>query len=201
MVQIKNCLPSSSIIDKLPQPTQSLGVAYFFFDGRDGRTELQLHNNLIRSLISQLSDARHGGIPENLEKLHDKYKDQQPLDDELQEVLRHILNAFSSAYIVIDALDECTDRQKTLDWVNELFARTDQNLGKHLHMVVTSRPERDIEKVFGMLDQPSIDVGETTANKDIVTYLERQMGTQFQEYDVSTRNNIETKLRKGAEGS
>ena len=198
---MKNCLLSSSIIDKLPQPTRSLGMAYFFFDGRDGQTELQLHSKLIRSLVYQLTDTRHGGIPVYLAELHKKCGVQQPSDDQLQDILRHILNGLSGAYIVIDALDECTDRQKTLDWVNELVAHTDRNVGKRLHIVVTSRPERDIEKVFGALDQHSIDVGETTANQDIVKYLEHQMGAQFQDYDEITRNKIESSLRAHAEGS
>ena len=196
-----DCLPSASIIDKLPQPSQSLGIAYFFFDGRDGQTELQLHNKLIRSLISQLSDTRHGGIPVKLKELYEKCGDQQPLDDQLQDTLRHILDGLSDAYIVIDAVDECTDRQKTLDWVNELVACTDQNVGKRLHIVVTSRPEQDIGEVFGALDQHSIDVGETTANKDITTYLKHHMKLQFQQYDENTRKKIENSLTEGAEGS
>ena len=196
-----DCLPSASIIDKLPQPSQSLGIAYFFFDGRDGQTELQLHNKFIRSLISQLSDTRHGGIPVKLKELYEKCGDQQPLDDQLQDTLRHILDGLSDAYIVIDAVDECTDRQKTLDWVNELVAHTDRNVGKHLHIVATSRREQDIGEVFGALDQHSIDVGETTANKDITTYLKHHMKLQFQQYDENTRKKIENSLTEGAEGS
>ena len=196
-----DCLPSASIIDRLPQPSQSLGIAYFFFDGRDGQTELQLHHKFIRSLISQLSDTRHGGIPVKLKKLYEKCGDQQPLDIQLQDTLRHILEGLSDAYIVIDALDECTDRQKTLDWVNELVAHIDHNVGKRLHIMVTSRPERDIENVFGAFDQDSIDVGQTTANQDIVKYLEQQMETQFKDYDGITRNKIESSLRVHAEGS
>ena len=196
-----DCLPSASIIDKLPQPTQSLGIAYFFFDGRDGQTELQLHNKLIRSLISQLSDTRHGGIPLKLKELYKTCGDQQPLDDQLQDTLRHILDGLSGAYIVIDALDECTDRQRTLGWIKELVAHTDRNVGKRLHIVVTSRPERDIEKVFGVLDQHSINVGEMTANQDIAKYLEQQIEIQFQDYNEITRNKIEDSLRARAEGS
>ena len=198
---MKNCLPSSSIIDKLPHPTLSLGIAYFFFDGRDGQTELQLHSKLIRSLMYQLTDTRHGGIPVNLAELHKKCGVHQPSDDQLQDILRHILNGLSGAYIVIDALDECTDHQKTLDWVNELVTHKDRNVGRRLHIAVTSRPERDIEKVFGALDQDSIDVGQTTANHDIVKFLEQQMETQFNDYDGITRNKIESSLRAHAEGS
>ena len=65
----KTCRLSSSIIDKLPEATETLGIAYFFFDGRDSQKELQLHNKLIRALISQLSDGRHGGITVKLADL------------------------------------------------------------------------------------------------------------------------------------
>ena len=121
------------------------------------------------------------------------------MDDQLQDILRDILYGFSDAYIVIDALDECSDRQKTLDWVKELV--TDRKAGESLHIVVTSRPEPDIEKIFRTLDQHSIGVGETTANQDIMKYLELQMESQFHKYDENTRKEIESRLRERAEGS
>ena len=137
-----------------------LGIAYFFFDGRDSQKDLQLHNMLIRSLISQLSDTQHGGITE---KLADLYKRcggiRQPSDVQLQNVLRDILDNFSRVYIVIDALDECTDRKKTLNWVNKLISDTNRK-ASNLHIMVTSRPEIDIHDVFVVVDPHSVDVGE-----------------------------------------
>jgi hypothetical protein len=198
--RIKNRPLSSSIIDVLPPPTPSDGIAYFFFDGRDGQTELQLHNKLIRSLISQLSDIRHGGISECLVDLHKNCGAQQPLDDQLQNVLTDILDGFTHAYIVIDALDECIDRKTTLNWINKLVAdRKTQNL----HIVATSRPELDIKEVFRALDPHSIDVGEATANHDIMKYITLQMKSksEFTKYDENTRMQVELQLAKSAEGS
>ncbi|KAF8817221.1 hypothetical protein BYT27DRAFT_7074974, partial [Phlegmacium glaucopus] len=86
-VQVKTCLLSSSIVDNLLQLDPSLGVTYFFFNGRDSQTELQSHYKLIRSLISQFSDKRYGGIPVELVNLHRKYGAQQPLDSQLQDTL------------------------------------------------------------------------------------------------------------------
>ena len=63
--EIKTCPLSSLIIDKLPEATESLGIAYFLFDRRDSQNALQLHNKLIWSLLSQLSDRWHGGMTEN----------------------------------------------------------------------------------------------------------------------------------------
>ena len=193
---------SSWIFDKLPEAKKSLGIGYFFFDGRDSQSELQLHNKLIRTLISQLSDRRHGGITEDSElaNLYNRCGEfQQPSDEQLQNVLRDILDKFSHAYIMIDALDECTERGKTLNWVNEFISDTDRK-AVNLHIVVTSRPERDISEVFAALDPHSIDVGEANT-KDIMEYLKRQIAKKFTKYEESTQEKIMLELERHAEGS
>ena len=123
----------------------------------------------------------------------------QPSDEQLQNVLCDILSKFSQAYIMIDALDECTDREKTLNWVNKLISDTNRKAA-NLHIVVTSRPERDIHDIFVALDPHPIDVGE--ANKeDIVEYLKLQMESKFTKYDENTRAKIMSELEEHAEGS
>ena len=190
-------LLSSWIFDKLPESTESLGIAYFFFDGRDSQKELQLHNKLIRTLISQLSDTRHGGISDDLANLYKRCGNfQQPSDEQLQNVLRDILDGFSQAYIIIDALDECTDREKTLNWAKKLISDTSRNL----HIVVTSRPERDIEEIFAALDPHPVDVG-VANTEEIVEYLKVQMESKFMKHDEETRAKIMSELEKHAEGS
>ena len=100
---------------------------------------------------------------------------------------------------MIDALDECTDREKTLNWVDKLISDTNGKAA-NLHIVITSRPERDIHKVFTALDPHSIDVGETNT-KDIVEYLKLRMETKFTKYDETTRVKIMSDLEEHAEGS
>ena len=124
---------------------------------------------------------------------------QQPSDEQLQNVLHDILDGFSRAYIVIDALDECTDREKTLNWVNKLISDVDRKAA-NLHIVVTSRPEMDIAEVFTALDPHSIDAGEANT-KDIVEYLRLQMESKFTKYDGNTRAKIMSKLEEHGEGS
>ena len=193
-------LLSSSIIDKLSQENPPFGIAYFFFDGRDSQTDLQLHDGLIRSLISQFSHQR-GGTPTELADLYKRCGDHhQPSVHQLQNTLRDILDGFLRAYIVIDALDECTDREKTLTWVNTLLSDTNRPVG-NLHILVTSRLERDIETVFRAFDPDSIDIGEVAANRDILNYLELEMKSKFKQYTESTRTQIKSALREGAEGS
>ena len=124
---------------------------------------------------------------------------QQPSEEQLQNVLCDILDNFSQAYVMIDALDECTDREKTLNWVNKLISNTNRKAA-NLHIVVTSRPEIDIHDVFAALDPHSIDVGEANT-KDIVEYLMLQMESKFTKYDENTRAKIMLELKLHVEGS
>ena len=189
---------SSAIIEQLSRKDAQHGIAYFFFDGRDSQSELQLHDKLIRSLILQFS---RGKIPAELADLYERCNHHQPSVNQLEKTLRDILNRFPYAYIVIDALDECTEREMTLNWVNKLVVGTDWK-AKNLHIVVTSRPEPNIQEVFKGLDQHPIDVGEADENQDIMKYLKFQMAkSKFKKYDENTQSKIESRLAKGAEGS
>ena len=100
---------------------------------------------------------------------------------------------------MIDALDECIDREKTLNWANKLILDINCNAA-NFHILVTSRPERDIHKIFAALDPHSFDVGETNT-KDIVEYLNLHMESKFTKYDENTRAKIKSELEKHAEGS
>ncbi|KAG6912639.1 hypothetical protein DXG01_013184, partial [Tephrocybe rancida] len=142
-----------------------------------------------------------GGIPTKLADLYKHCGDhQQPLVNQLQDVLRNILDGFSHAYLVIDALDECANREETLVWVSRVISDTDR-AADNLHIMVTSRPERDIEEVLGMFDPGAIDVGNTTANQDIIKYLEHQMQLKLKRYNKNMREEIMSSLREHAEGS
>ena len=62
-------------------------------------------------------------------------------------VLRDIFDRFSQAYIMIDALDECTECEKTLNWVDKLISDTSRKPA-NLHIVVTSWTEREINELL-----------------------------------------------------
>ena len=85
----------------------------------------------------------------------------------------------------------------TLNWVNELVS----NMGRKAKNLITSQPELDIQNIFVVLDQESIDVGEATANQDIIKYLKCQMELKFNKYDENIRKEIESGLKGWVEGS
>ncbi|KAF9479769.1 hypothetical protein BDN70DRAFT_833908, partial [Pholiota conissans] len=186
----------STIIEKIiklhEEKPESVAYAHFFFDGRDSQKDLQLHDKLLRSLIWQIS-SQCNGIPAVLADLYGKgYK--QPSINSLQDTLRRIIEGFNSVYIIIDSLDECVERKKTLPWIQQIISGEMDNI----HMVVASRPERDISDTFKLLDVNLVDLV-NEINEDIARYLDKEVRL-LTKWDESTRENVKSTLREGAQG-
>ena len=98
----------------------SSAMAYFYFDFQD--REKQQCQGLIRSLITQFSDQCKT-TPEALERLYSKFepRGQQPDLDELATTLNRILQEFQQAYIIVDALDECTEWDALLKLIEDVL--------------------------------------------------------------------------------
>lgn len=178
----------------------TLACAYFFFDGRDSQKALQQHENLIRSLILQFSHQCGGGMPAPLVQLYRMCMDghQQPPIDSLHDTLQQILAAFDQAYIIIDALDECADRNNVLNWIQKISSWK----GARLHLLATSRPEPDIKKQLGSLDPSCICLEEESNNNDIETYINWMLDTndQLRDFNKETQDKIKVALKDGAKG-
>ncbi|KAH9474191.1 hypothetical protein JR316_0013506 [Psilocybe cubensis] len=189
----------SLIIKKLPEANSSTGICYFFFDARDGQTDSQLYMNFIRSLIHQLCDFRHGGIPQELVNLYTKCGSSQPLDEQLEETLQKILEGFDHVFIAIDALDECLDRQRTLDWVKKLLTKSQGQT--NIHLIITSRRETDISNIFHNFRGDHIDLV-NSENKDIEQYITQKMKSDnLRKFDEQHQFEIKQKLLSCADGS
>lgn len=174
----------------------SIACAYFFFDRRDSQKSLQLHGNLIRSLILQLWD-QCDGTPAALVELYGKGH-QQPSIGALEETLRQVIDEFDEVFIMIDALDECTERASVLKWIE---TSTIWNVGK-LHLLVTSRPEKEIGDRLKLLQPAQISVEREAKNRDIEIHLDRILSTDnaFTLWDDENRGLIKTTLLERADG-
>ena len=192
-------LSSSAIIHNLLQQFNS-ATAYFFFDGRDSQKDFQLHHKLIRSLIWQFSLKLGGRVPKFLMNLymHCGNGHQEPTLDDLQNTLKGILGGFSSTFIILDALDECTEREKILNWIQTYVFRKDVNLG--LHLIVTSRPEQEINDQFQ--SHHSIDLVKESGNHDLIAYLDHQLQNNpaFQKWKSDTQEQIKSTLIEKSDG-
>ena len=123
---------------------------------------------------------------------------QEPTLDDLQNTLLRIIDGFSLTFIILDALDECTEREKLLDWVQTFILGKDINLG--LHLIVTSRPDQEIEDKFKSCHY--LDLVEESENDDLIVYLDYQLENDsvLQKWRFDTRKQIKSTLLEKGDG-
>ena len=156
--------------------SRQASLAFFYCDFRDDQKKDR--RGLLSSLLVQLCDqsdaycailsdfylANHNGS---------KYASDSELVQCLQAMLK--LSKQATAYIVIDALDECSTstgmlspRDNVLGFVKELVTLQ----APSLRICVTSRPEADIEPVLSPLAFRSVSLhGESGQAQDIADYV------------------------------
>ncbi|KAJ7638019.1 ankyrin repeat-containing domain protein [Mycena polygramma] len=113
--------------------TPNFGIAYFYFDFRD--EQKQLVENMLRSIIMQLSEQS----PTPYSVLDEHFNSCQggkfPTYDNLLAMLDTIVSQFTGTYIVLDALDECNEHDRLVQ-----FLATLRGWAKPVHLLVASQP-------------------------------------------------------------
>ncbi|MCJ1357579.1 MAG: hypothetical protein MMC33_007575 [Icmadophila ericetorum] len=99
------------------------------------------HNKL--AAVREGEQQEHDTIPSlALELLYSSCDEsRQPSVEELLTTLRTMTREFAESFIILDALDECTQRKELLKSVKEIIRWYLDNL----HILVTSQKERDIQ--------------------------------------------------------
>jgi hypothetical protein len=147
-------------------------VVYFFFDFND--IEKQKYEKMIRSLITQLS-LRCASMPRVLAALFSSCMngEQQPTSDTLLTTLQQMTQEFNEIFVILDALDECKERQELLEDIDKIAG---WRKGK-LHILVTSRREKDIEESLDILanDQRKVCIQSALVNDDIRAYVQKRL--------------------------
>lgn len=168
---------SSTIINEVLQESRSksdVAVAYFYFDFND--VEKQKPDRMIRSIITQLSrqSTRNLGELESLFSTCDN-GGRQPDVERLMVVLKEVVESSDETYIVLDALDECSDREVLMESIEQV---QDWKLPQ-LHMLITSRRLIDIEESLDPLITPhcKICIQSALVNADILTYVHERLQT------------------------
>ena len=97
---------------------------------------------MTKSLVTQLSQQCIR-IPPLLDALFGSSNNgqRQPSVEALLDALRQMSEEFPATYIILDALDECTDREALMSTIETVASWQLESL----HVIVTSRKERDIE--------------------------------------------------------
>ena len=191
---------SSTIIEDVYhhcESNASFAIAYFYFDFNDA--EKQQSDNLICSLITQLS-LQSPSCPDALAALYSQNQDgqRQPTTESLMTTLKSILRGFQHAYVILDALDECGDREQLLSLIEDI---TEWKLGT-LHMLTTSRKEQDIDDCLGPLVSAKINLESALVNVDIQTHLHERLrnDAKLKKWPTKVHEQIEVALMKKADG-
>jgi hypothetical protein len=101
-------------------------------------------------------------------------------------------------YVILDALDECTDREGLLAFLQEVTASKPRDL----HIMATSRREKDIKDELGPVADHNINIQSAIVDEDIRVYIRDRMATdtKLKKWPDSVRNEIMTALMEKAGG-
>ncbi|KAK8229419.1 ankyrin repeat-containing domain protein [Phyllosticta capitalensis] len=136
---------SSTVIEDLDRADASVKPVYFYFDFAD--INKQSLENAIRSLIRQLYLQRKD-VQDRVNTLYAEHGHgtSSPKLEALNATFQSMIHQIGEVWIVLDALDECLSRNDyptggLLHWIGSLLGSHQSNV----HLLVTSRPEQDIE--------------------------------------------------------
>jgi hypothetical protein len=121
-----------------------IGIAYFFFTFNDDSK--QDASAMLRALVLQLSTQLKNNHA-LLSRLHSRYSNSTPPNQDLEDCMHQLVQAFEHVYIILDALDE-SPRNKHRRGVLEALVTIQEWSEPGLHLLVTSREETDIRDVL-----------------------------------------------------
>ena len=175
-------------------------TAYFYFEYNDQGK--QSCDAMLRSLIGQLSQQCPKGI-DILDALYVACGSgtSQPTLSMLMKTMRELVTGSANVFIVLDALDECIERDDLMANLEELaMCELDS-----LHLLATSRKEKEIEDVLSELldDEHQICIQSALIEGDIQAYIRTRIQTdrklqKWQKPEV--QKEIETVLIEKAGG-
>ncbi|ETN44126.1 uncharacterized protein HMPREF1541_10676 [Cyphellophora europaea CBS 101466] len=144
---------------------------YFDYDLRHGQHSAAVAGDLLAQLLHKLPTIPTE-IRDRLETL--RRSSVQSTKREYLTMLRLASKSFNKVFIVVDALDECTEyTHRTL--VNDF-----QNIGPHVSILVTSRPWDSIGRIFDGSDQLRI----SAAKIDMEAYIRRELQDNIELSDI-----------------
>lgn len=172
-------------------------ISYFYFDFND--IEKQSWKKAIRSLLFQLGTQQQNCL-QILKKLYDNCGSgqRQPAEAEVQSSLKDAVACPGYKYIILDALDECTDRENFMTFIREVIHLKHEGL----RIMITSRREKDIEEEIGSFADHDINIQSAIVNEDIRTYVHGRLDTdtKLKKWPERVKEEIITTLMEKADG-
>ncbi|KAK1047098.1 hypothetical protein LTR74_017830 [Friedmanniomyces endolithicus] len=195
---------SAGIIEDLQEycrddPARSLAV--YFFDFND--VDKQDPSKMVKSLLSQFLD-KCPRIPEDLQAVYAACEDgrRQASEQQLLYALKRTLEFLPAPFVVLDALDECSARDRLFDILEQIQTWDSTSL----RVLMTSRKEVDIQEGLEELvpHHSTTCLESHQVDSDIRTYVRERLSTDKAfgrwQTDRIIRGEIEMTLGRKARG-
>jgi hypothetical protein len=179
-------------------PIQDIALAFIYCNHKAKLS--QTIEYFVSAIVRQVVERRQV-IPEDVRTLYTKHrgKDIRPTCTEYVNLLQSLAKECSEVYIVIDALDECIDKDGQLIW-NDLLTKLKDTVS-NLRLLYTSRHIDNPAEILA--GSTLIDIRASEA--DIRTYVQGQLSSkdvllQFCRQDLTLQNDILQAVVSKAEG-
>ncbi|KAF3933962.1 Delta-latroinsectotoxin [Dactylella cylindrospora] len=160
----------SAVVKKLETLQRQRGkseiaIAYFYFDFSDKAMDVRKFS---RSIVKQLA-FQSGKFPDEVKMLYDEYSrsGKEASNQEVNELLLKLAGASDTAYILVDALDECNDDYRGA--IGEILQEL-ASVGVRLFVTSRTHPE-DVNEWFDQADKIEL----RAHPDDISVYLQAEM--------------------------
>ena len=186
---------SSSVIEALE--TDESPCAFFFFDRRDGQAHLQSFDSLICSITYQLC-SRLETFPEIIMKTYSNCGSGStpPSHLPLQNILVAAIQHLPTAFIVMDALDECHEIAVVGSWMRNLV----YTYSSSLHVLFTSRDMPLVSDAVERIPHETIRVNECTTADIELFITESMMKSRLRHWPRELQETIKESLYERADG-
>lgn len=153
---------------------------------------------VIRSLIVQFA-AQCPHLPESLRSAQSRSQSQQkqPTIEEMTAMLYPLLKLFNNTYILLDALDECKDREDLFKFIEVVIGWNIDTL----HVLTTSRKENDIARSLDPLVTCQLCIQGSKFDADIRVHILERLSNDpdLKKWPADIQKEIEDALRRGAD--
>ena len=182
----------------LPNVSEKLFVAFFYCDFRDAASERS--EAVLGAIIAQLCKQLNP-FPSEVDETMQRHTSvdgrvSPPSFEELKRLLNHVLDLCPQVALVLDAVDECSDPETLSELIVDLL----NDHPSKLKVLVTSRREIGIERIFHKL--PQVSIQSHAADNEIHQLIVTTVNThpKFQKLGDSVKDFIVSALSKGAGG-
>lgn len=170
---------------------------YFYFDF--SQEKKQTVDGFLRSMIAQLS-SKNSSIPDEVRTLyeHSKIDNQQPSRASLIQTFISLLKKNRLLYMIVDAVDECSEREELMSLVNQIHSHD----LRHLNMVFLSRREKDLTEGMQEAFRSSLCITSMEITEDIKLHVRRRIETdsRLRKWPQQVKEEIEETLVRGSQG-